>query len=105
MAFRLAQVPPPHSLHPDTLNSGRHGYAIRTDDGLDAVLYYCPQHRASGVYEPGPGYWTIRTPDTFAAFLSRLAARGVVIPDDDESREWIEACGLSPAAGASGVAH
>lgn len=105
MAFRLAVVPPAHSLHPDTLSSGRHGYAIRTAAGIDVVLYYCPQHRASGIYAADHGYWTIRTPDTFGAFLGRLVALGVVIPDDDESREWIEACGLSPIAGAAGATH
>lgn len=101
MAFRLAQVPPPHSLHPDTLNSGRHGYAIRTAEGIDAVLYYCPRHRVSAVYEPAQSYWTIRTPDTFAAFLSKLAESGIVIPDNEESRDWIEACGLSGGAGSA----
>ena len=105
MAFRLNASPPPYSLHPDTLTSGRHGYALRTGDGIDAVFYFCPRHRASAVYEPAQGYWTIRTPDTFAAFLQRLSALGIVFPDDDECRDGIEACGLTPAVANPGAAH
>lgn len=101
MSFRLAYVPPPHSLHPDTLQSGRHGYAVTTTAGINVVLYFCPLHRASAIYEPTQRHWTVRTPDTFAGFLTTLASIGIVIPDDEDSREWIEACGLSGHAGGS----
>ena len=105
MAFRLEQVPPPHSLHSSTLASGRHGYAVSTESGVNALLYYCPMHRASAVFEPAHGYWTIRTPDTFGAFLSRLASLCVTIPDDEDGRDWIEACGLTPCTGAARATH
>lgn len=99
MSFRLAHVPPPHSLHPATLQSGRHGYAVTTSDGTNVVLYFCPIHRASAIYEPMQRHWTVRTPDTFAGFLATLTSIGIVIPDDEDSREWIEACGLSGSPG------
>lgn len=106
MTLRLDHPPMPHLPHRDTLTSGRHGYSVSTEDGLHhAVLYYCPQNRVSAVYELAQGHWNIRTPDTFAEFLIRLTEIGVVIPDNEESRDWIEACGLSPARGDSVAPH
>ena len=105
MAFRLANVPNPHTVHPDTFHSGRHAYAVTSNDGVDAIVMFCPQHNTAAIYEPALGSWTIRTPTTFGAFLAALAERGVVIPDNEDSREWIEACGLSPVPEPRDVKH
>lgn len=95
MSFALATVPPPRSIHPETLGSGRHLLQVEVQGEPPMLALYCPRHRVGAMYYTGLHYWQTFVPIGFGDFLRILARAGVVVPESDDARDWIEACGLA----------
>ena len=95
MTFKLTSVPPPHSLHPETIGSGRHMLQIEIPNEGPILACYCPRNNVGAMYYTVMGYWQTFVPVSFGAFLRMLADAGVTVPESDDSRNWIEACGLA----------
>lgn len=97
MSFKLANVPAPHGLHPETLGSGRHILEVHPHGEAPMLACYCPRNRVGAMYYTVLGYWQMFVPLSFGSFLRMLAESGVQVPESDDSRDWIEACGLTLA--------
>lgn len=95
MTFKLATVATPHALHPETIGSGRHMLQIEVPGEAPVLACYCPRNRVGAMYYTAMEYWQTFVPVSFGAFLRMLADAGVTVPESDDSRDWIEACGLA----------
>lgn len=105
MAVKLAHVPRPHGIHPDTLNSGRHVLQIQSEGKATVLACYCPRNFVGAVFYPHLGFWEMFTPIAFGDFLEVLGAGRVIVPDNPDANDWIEACGLTAAPTNSKRAH
>lgn len=66
------------------------------------LVTYCPQNACGAIYHFDLEMWSMWSPIRFAQFASVLAARGIVLPDGAETRDWMNSC---TACGSESALH